>query len=412
MVILSVRVQGYRSMKDISWSPGNLNILIGPNGSGKSNLLRVLEMISVSARGNLGRYIQRAGGMDPLVWDGKAESIEITVNTSPIGKKRNIDKDSLTYEMKLGRVGKGSTYRIDHELLGNYYHVRTRERTEPFKLLERDPQRAVVFDENEHGLTAPEESVTEEESLLSLTSGPFTQNRFIPPFQRYMAEWSIYHDLHVNMDAPIRQPSIARRETRVDPDGQNLISVLHTLYTGDRNFKNDINMAMRAAFGNDFDELVFPPAADQRIQLRVRWRTLNREQSAAELSDGTLRFLFLLTVLASPNPAPLIAIDEPETGLHPSMLPIVAEYAVCASEQTQVILTTHSPQLLDAFRDVVPTTTVVRWVEGKTSLQNVKGEQLKRWLQTYSLGALFCSGELEGFTTNGSDRSTGRETTG
>ncbi len=398
-------------MKDIFWSPRNLNVLIGPNGSGKSNLLRVLELISVSARGNLGRYIQRAGGMDPLVWDGKAASIEFTVNTSPLESERDINKDSLTYEMKLGRVGNGSTYRIDHELLGNYYHVRIGERTEPFKLLERGPQRAVVFDENEHGLTAPEESVTEEESLLSLTSGPFTQNRLIPPFQRYMAEWSVFHDLHVNMDAPIRQPSIARHETRVDPDGQNLISVLHTLYTGDRNFKDDINMAMRAAFGDDFDELVFPPAADQRIQLRVRWKTLSREQSAAELSDGTLRFLFLLTVLASPNPAPLIAIDEPETGLHPSMMPIVAEYADSASQLTQVILTTHSPQLLDAFRDVVPTTTVVKWSEGQTNLRNIEGEQLEHWLQEYSLGALFRSGELEGFMSDDLDRNSDLETT-
>ncbi len=152
---------------------------------------------------------------------------------------------------------------------------------------------------------------------------------------------------------------------------------------------------MHAAFGDDFEELVFLPASDQRIQLRVRWKTLSREQSAGDLSDGTLRFLFLLTVLASPNPAPLIAIDEPETGLHPSMMPIVAEYAVDAAERTQVILTTHSPQLLDAFEDVVPKTTVVKWTEGKTVLQNVEGEQLERWLKEYSLGSLFRSGELE-----------------
>ena len=108
-----------------------------------------------------------------------------------------------------------------------------------------------------------------------------------------------------------------------------------------------------------------------------------------------LRFLFLLTVLASPNPAPLIAIDEPETGLHPSMLPIVAEYAVDASERTQVILTTHSPQFLDAFQDVIPVTTVVKWAEGQTVLQNVEGKSLERWLKAYSLGTLFRSGELE-----------------
>lgn len=395
MKILNLKIQGYRSLKDVSWVPGNLNVLIGPNGSGKSNILRILEMISISARRQLGKHIQGAGGIDPLLWDGTAESIYFSVKVSPSEENRNVERDSLTYNIRIERIGKGSTYRIAHELLGKYYQVEKGEQTEPFKMIERDARRAVVFDEKEHSLIAPEESIIEDESLLSQASGPFTQNHFIPPFQAYLAGWSVYHDLHVNMDAPIRQSTITSHETRVEPDGQNLISVLHTLYTGDRDFKNDINLAMRAAFGEDFDELLFPPAADQRIQLKVRWKTLSREQSAADLSDGTLRFLFLLTVLASPNPAPLIAIDEPETGLHPSMLPIVAEYAVDASERTQVILTTHSPQLLDAFKDVVPKTTVIKWSEGKTVLQNVEGEQFDRWLKKYSLGSLFRSGELE-----------------
>jgi predicted ATPase len=156
MKILNLKIQGYRSLKNVSWSPGDLNVLIGPNGSGKSNLLRVLELISVSARGKLGKYIQRAGGMDSLVWDDKADCIKFVVETSPVEEDRYLETDSLTYEMEMGRVGKGSTYRIDHELLGNYYRVRTGECNEPFKMLERNPQRAVVFDEREHGFAAPE----------------------------------------------------------------------------------------------------------------------------------------------------------------------------------------------------------------------------------------------------------------
>jgi predicted ATPase len=148
---------------------------------------------------------------------------------------------------------------------------------------------------------------------------------------------------------------------------------------------------MRAAFGDDFDELVFPPAADQRIQLRIRWKSL----TAADLSDGTLRFLLLLTILTSPSPPPLIAIDEPETGLHPSMFPIIAEYAVDAATRTQVIFTTHSSQFLDALTDTKPTTTVAKWENGETILKVLAGEQLDYWLKEYSLGALFKSGELE-----------------
>jgi len=171
---------------------------------------------------------------------------------------------------------------------------------------------------------------------------------------------------------------------------------LHTLYTGDREFKRSIDDAMRVAFSGDYEELVFPPAADQRVQLRVRWRSLKTEQSAADLSDGTIRFLMLLAILANPTPGDLIAIDEPEVGLHPSMLPIVAEHAAAAAERTQVILTTHSTQLLDAFTDTPPTTTIAQWKDGETVLAIVDHEELARWLQTYSLGALFRTGELEG----------------
>ena len=351
----------------------------------------------MSARGGLGKYVQAHGGIDPLLWDGKAKEISWRLTCSPVESWRNTERNSLTYATVLAQVGASSTYRVERELLGNYYRVKTRERDDPFKLLDRDGKWANIFDENEHGFVAPEESLPEDETLLSLAAGPFSHNGHIPPYRRELAAWSVYQDLHVNQDSPIRQAVVTRHEKRVDPDGQNLISVLHTLYTGDREFKQEINAAMTAAFGDDFEEIVFPPAADQRIQLRVRWKSLKREQSAADLSDGTLRFLFLLTVLASPDPAPLIAIDEPETGLHPSMLPVVAEYAVDAAQRSQVVLTTHSPQLLDAFKDHTPTTTVALWQDGQTVLKMLEKEALGEWLKEYSLGSLFKTGELEGF---------------
>jgi predicted ATPase len=393
MKIQELIVEGFRSLKHITWKPGDLNVVIGPNGTGKSNLPRLLDIISVAAQGRLGRYIQSEGGMDALVWDGRSPGLSFRVKMSPL--EGLAPERELTYEVELARLGTGSAYRVEHELLGDYLRVERGEQKQPFKHLERHNLDAKVFDEQERGLVAPPESVPEEETLLSQAAGPFTVNKWIPPFQRELASWSIYHDLHVNRSAPIRQPTVTRNERRVEPDEQNLISVLHTLYTEDRYFKQSINAAMRTAFGDDFDELIFPPASDQRIQLRIRWKTLDREQSAADLSDGTLRFLFLITVLASPSPRPLIAIDEPKTGLHPSMFPIVAEYAVDAADRAQVILTTHSDQFLDAFGDSPPTTTVTKWADGMTTLHTLDQEALKYWLSDYSLGKLFRSGELE-----------------
>lgn len=391
MKIKQLDIEGFRSLRRVSWLPGDLNVIIGPNGTGKSNLLRFMELIAISAQGKLGKYIKSLGGMEPIVWDGSADSIKFSMEIEP--ETGGIGPE--LYELELSRLGSGSSYKIEKELLINSYKVRSGIKKQPFKFLERFAKSAVIFDEKESSFVTPEEFISDEESLLSIASGPFINNHFIPPFQRELSSIAVYHDLHTNKDAHVRLPAIARMEKRVDPDGQNLISVMHTLYTGDRDFKNEINAAMQAAFGDDFEELVFPPASDQRIQMRIRWRSLKREQSAAELSDGTLRFLFLLTVLASPSPPPVIAIDEPETGLHPSMLPIVAEYAVDAATRSQVILTTHSPQFLDAFQGTIPTTTVAKWENGETLLQTIQGKELDYWLKEYSLGALFKSGELE-----------------
>lgn len=395
MKLLNLTIQGYRSLKNITWNPGNLNVLIGPNGSGKSNLLRVLELIAISSKGRLGKYIQRSGGMEPLVWDGISDSIRFNIKSDKLLPSWFTDRNLLTYGVELSRVGKSGAYSVGEEKLLYFHRSESETNVEPFTILDRHKMIGRIFDENRKELIASEESMLEEETLLSLTAGPFTINQYIPIFRQQLAEWCIYHDIDVSQSAPLRQPTVVRMEKRVDGDGQNLISVLHTLYTGDRQFKNDINLAMNAVFGDDFEELVFPPAADQRVQLRIRWKNLKREQTAADLSDGTLRFLFLLTVLATPSPPPLIAIDEPETGLHPAMLPIIAEYAVDAAERTQIIFTTHSPQFLNAFDGTKPQITIVKWHEGETEFLYLDEKSLVEWLREYSLGSLFLSGELE-----------------
>jgi len=394
-VIQTLQLQGYRSLKNVTWKPGKLNLVIGPNGSGKSNLLRALALLQRSALGELPRDLVKQGGIAPVLWDGQAQELSWTVKTDPVGAGRDPEQVALTYELRLRQLGGGSAYRIEQEMLAKYHLKDQGSASEPMKFLERQPGRAATFDFQERHLLAHEGSVPDDQTLLSLIAGPFS-NPVISAFREKLATWSIYHDLRVDQDAEIRQPAVTRFENRVAVDGQNLIPVLHTLYTTRREFKKDVDMAMKAAFGSDFEELSFPPAADQRVQLRLRWRSLKSAQSAADLSDGTIRLLLLLAVLGNPEPDPLIAIDEPENGLHPGMLPIVADLARQAADRSQVILTTHSPQLLDAFSEEPPTTTIARWEDGETKLVIVDGIELDRWIAEYSLGALFRSGELEG----------------
>lgn len=394
MRIQRLEIEGFRSIRNQVWSPGELNVVIGPNASGKTNLLRVMELLQATAAGNLGRLVQSAGGMGSLVWDASAERIRVRARLSPLDPSADPVSEALTYELVLARLGESSSFRIDLEMLAKCHDLEQGRKPSPLKFLERDPRHAVIFSTESKHLEAVEQ-VAEDDALLHLAVGPFSVNPRVNQFQRELNAWKIHHGLHTHREAEIRAAQVVKHELQVRADGQNLISVLHTLYTGNRDFKNEVHDAMRAAFGDDFEELVFAPAADQRIQLRIRWRSLRQEQSAADLSDGTLRFLFLLAVLANPNPPPVIAVDEPETGLHPSMLPIVVDYARQATRSAQVIFTTHSAEFLDAFGDTPPTTTVCHRTGGATELRVVDADELRFWLRNYSLGALFRSDELE-----------------
>ncbi len=400
MRIEEIQIKGYRSLFDVAWKPGNLNVLIGPNASGKTNLLKFFELVAASSKGQLSDHIQREGGFDLLTWDNSANELIIIINS--IHNTKNSETNTYyTYELNIAGLGGTSSFQISREILGNYSFLEEYPDAKPVVFFERKPMEVQIFDVVHQSLENLEGLIFAHETILSLFGNPLTstaaihKSEIIDDHKKFFSGWAVYRLFSTDQNAQIRMPAVSRFEKQVSSDGQNLISVLHTLYTTDREFKKELNGAMRAAFGDDFDEIVFPPDADQRVQLRIRWKSLKKERSAADLSDGTLRFLLLMAVLANPNPAPLIAIDEPEIGLHPSMLPIVAEFAVEASRKSQVIFATHSPEVLGAFTDTIPTTTVVKNKKGKTELKIIEGKELAKWLKEYSLGELMRTGELE-----------------
>src|SRR5258708_24940388 len=169
MKIQNLAVKGFRSLADVHWAPGDLNILIGPNASGKSNLLRVFEMLSASAREELEKYVQREGGMEPLVWDGSEPSIELSVELA------RRDAPGIVYRLELKRLGKTSSYRIGYEMLKDLGSSGS-------KWLDRSPLRSVFFDDEGKEYAVPQIS-EEGAALLSLASGPFSPNKTIPEVQ-------------------------------------------------------------------------------------------------------------------------------------------------------------------------------------------------------------------------------------
>jgi len=403
MKLLKLEVEGYRSLKNVVWKPGNLNVLIGPNGSGKTNLFKVLELLAMSADGKLTDFVRSEGGIVPMLWDGTAQPIRITVETTvpppgPISEVFGVTprrEDKMIYHLQLDRVGSTGWYAIPHERLVFDPAAGAKGGEGQFRLLERDLMDGQILEAKSLDMVDATEYWRAEETLLSAAKAPFMLNTLISDYWRQVRSWTVYQPLGTGRDDPVRQSQIARFDEKLSPDGKNLVEFLHTLYDGKSDFKKEIDLAMRAAFGDAFARLAFPPASDQRIQLKIGWNHLERLQSGSDLSDGTLNFLFLVAVLAQPDPPPLIAVEEPEIGLHPAMLPIIAEYAVDASRRTQVIFSTHSPDFLDAFTTVAPTTTVFEWHDGRTVMRELSGDDLDYWLKEYGLGEVFRSGELE-----------------
>jgi len=382
MYVESLKISGFTSFRDVVWKPEHLNVLIGPNGSGKSNLLRALELIRASAAGNLREFVLSKGGLPRLLWGGSAQQVEFEIETGSTFDRPSAEQH--LYHFTLASVPQSASFRVVSEGLG------FEGPTTPFRVFERDARGLTVSKGDDYVAGDPAKHLPETETALSMVSVLWTHP--VPYIlQQQLRSWTIYQDLHMDEDAAIRRSAVARKEVRISYNGQNLIPVLKTLYEGD--FKDTIDHGMAAAFPDDFEELVFRSTEPNRVQMYVRRRHGRREDSAADLSDGTIRFLLLLVILATPDPPPLIAIDEPESGLHPSMLPIIAEFAAAAATRTQVILSTHSPQMLDAFGEALPATTIFNWAGDHTELKTIGGAELKKWVEEYSLGRFIFSGE-------------------
>jgi len=407
MAIQQLSVFGFRSLKKVEWHPRLLNLLVGPNGGGKSNLIRCLELISQVAKAQLEKMVSHEGGIVPLLWDYQPGSCGWKLRIDPIYRRSDQIKDALTLEFELAQVGSGSGYEIAKDSLGNWHKFEQGEESEPHWILKREKHRAFLRDQQGSKLYKLEsespknpDGYGENESLLSQQiSAP--RNTIRTSAGRVLQSWMLYHDVHVERGSAMRKPATTQLTRKLEPDGSNLVTVLHTLYEGDREFRNRIDEGMKAGFGDEYERLAFQPAAAQQIQLAVQWKSSSQPHAGADLSDGTLRFLFLLAVLSHPEPGAVIAIDEPEVGLHPSMLPVVAEYAEEASQRTQVILTSHSPEFLDAFTELSPQVTVCHWEAGETRLYELDPQMLGRWLKQYRLGHLFTRGDLEALALPG-----------
>lgn len=209
-----------------------------------------------------------------------------------------------------------------------------------------------------------------------------------------MRSVAIYTDLLTNRKSEIRKPQLPDAPNDfLEEDGSNLALVLNDLeHRGDSKDKIVENLRKFNPKIKDYSIRILGGT----VQLFIREEGLEKPISAMRLSDGTLRFLCLLAVLCHPEPPPLICIEEPETGLHPDILPTIAELMKDAAQRTQLIVTTHSDILVSAFSDLPEAVLVCEKDADGTHFKRLEAEKLKTWLDEYTLGEAWLRGAIGG----------------
>ncbi|MCK5356388.1 MAG: AAA family ATPase [Methyloprofundus sp.] len=348
MKLDKISVKGYKSIKNLeNFTFSNLNILIGANGAGKSNLISLFKMLAALADGNLQLYIKENGGPDAILHRGRKHT------------KR------LEAEFYFGCNG----YRISFLT------------SQDNRLIFRSEHTWFDGDYKEHTKLL---GTGHEEAKIKNT--PTIECKYVLPA---LKNWRVYHFHDTSAEASVKQLHPSNQNIKLKSDAGNLAAYIAHLYTGFPKAYQRIVDTIRlvAPFFNDF---VIREPLPQTIELE--WTEQGDPDSpyrAHALSDGTLRFICLTVLLLQPiHLLPdTIIIDEPELGLHPYAINLLADMIQEVSETKQVIISTQSVELLNHFsaQDVV----IVQRHQGASVFERLDEEDLSEWLDEFSLGDLW-----------------------
>jgi len=367
-----------------------LNVIIGPNGSGKSNLMEAIDLLRAAPK-DIQAQIRDGGGVQDWLWKGAAKMSPIaTINAvldHPEERTDTRGRIDLRYTLKF--TEDVQRFAIVEERVENARP--TADRAKPFFFYKYEDDSGWLSVKGAEGRSLKREDVNRTSSIFSQL-----KDRYQYPELTWLGERfekiRLYREWQFGRYTKPRLPQKADLQNDfLDSEGSNLGLVLNRLRRDFEAKKNLLN-ALRTLYDgvDDFDVQI----EGGTVQVFLQEGRYNIP--ATRLSDGTLRYLCLLTILCHPEPPPLICIEEPELGLHPDVLPTLADLLIDASERTQLIVTTHSDVLVDALTDQPEAVVVAEKSTNGTMLTRLNAGQLKPWLEKYRLGQLWKSGELGG----------------
>ena len=374
-----LQIKGFRRLHDIDLEMRPLMVMIGANGVGKTSVLDAFSLLSASAAGKLNSKLSGMGGITDILTINRAQEVSMSIDMGVPGH------EPLKYDLHL--VTKGASYTIPIETL-------SQSRTgypEPFMHIDSLYGDVKYYEIDEGKLLRPTWDHNPLETSLSQVPKMFRQPEEL---RSILSSASHYHVLDVGERAPVKLPQQMKPAELPGEDGEELVPFLYYLRESDVDRYEGIIDSLKLAF-HGFEGLNFPPVAAGMLTMTWKEKCFKNPLYMNQLSEGTLRFLWLVSLLQSPGLSTITMIDEPEVSLHPEFLSLLAEFMRESSQRTQLIVATHSDRLI---RFLEPKEVVVMDIDedGFAAARWADSLDLEKWLKDYRLDEVWRMGRMGG----------------
>ncbi len=352
-MLTTLAIAGYRTLRDLVIPLAPLNLVTGPNGSGKSNLYRALRLLAETAQGRVIPSLAREGGLQSTLWAGPEtfsrsmlrgeQPVQGTLRKKPISLRLGFAGDEFGYAIDLGLPTPSSSAfghdpEIKRECIWNGPFPR------PASVLVERRGPIVRCREGNGKWSIVAQQLSTFDSMMTHCADPRNTPEMLL-LREQIRGWRFYDQLRTDATAPARQPQIGTHTPVLGNDGADLAAALRTIMEiGDPEALRD---SVADAFPGSTISVV---SSDGWFEVEMHQHGLLRALKGAELSDGTLRYLLWVAALLTPRPPELLVLNEPETSLHPDLLPALARLIVRAAERTQVFVVSHAAGLIDSLQ--------------------------------------------------------------
>ena len=365
-----------------------LNVIIGPNGSGKSNFLEAFELLR-NLPSDITKPIREGGGVSDWLYKGNHTLKDAVLNFVVKNSLINAKYTKLRYLIAFNAVGQA--FEIVDEKIQSIQP--DPGQSDPYIYYDFFNGRPTLNIQGEGQRSLQREDIDMTQSIL-------VQKRDAIHYPEITFLSQEFSKIRMYREWGFGRYTAARLPQKVDLPNNYLESDCGNLGLVLNQIRNDYSAKRRLLkelqyFYNDVEDYEIN-ITSSTVQIFFQERGLRSSVPATRLSDGTLRYLCLLAILCHPNPPPLICIEEPELGLHPDVLPNLAKLLEEASTRCQLIVTTHSDVLVDAFTENPEAVMVAEKADNGTQLNRLNKEQLRPWLEKYRLGELWTRGDIGG----------------